>query len=116
MKEKILYLIVGILIGAIITAACFLLLEKNKQSNMSERMPDFEQMDKGGRRQNFDNMNNGERPELPEDLNENNIQSEPNSSEVENSTTNIENRKKQKNTNIENVAIDENSTSTNESI
>jgi len=116
MKEKILYLIVGILIGAIITAACFLVVEKNKQSNMSEGMPDFEQMDKGGRRQNFDNMNNGERPELPEDLDENNIPSEPNSSEVENNTINKDNRKKQQNTNIENVVTNENSASTNESI
>ena len=48
MKDKILYLILGMLIGAIITAGCFLILKKNSKSDFKggefnkEMMQDFD--------------------------------------------------------------------------
>ena len=42
MKEKILYLVLGILIGAVITAGCFLVLKKNSK-------PDFKPGDFDGK-------------------------------------------------------------------
>lgn len=41
MKDKILYLILGILIGAVITAGCFLVFSKNSESQMNGEMPDM---------------------------------------------------------------------------
>lgn len=46
MKEKITYLILGILIGAVITAGCFLIFSKNQRKNImnGERPGTFENM------------------------------------------------------------------------
>lgn len=62
MKDKILYLILGILIGAVITAGCFLVFSKNGKG----------EMEKGGPRNEIGNMIKGERlrdgetpPEMP---------------------------------------------------
>lgn len=41
MKDKILYLILGILIGAVITAGCFLVISKNSQPQMNGERPDM---------------------------------------------------------------------------
>lgn len=45
MKDKILYLILGILIGAVITAGCFLVFSKNARPQMGDRnFPDMSNM------------------------------------------------------------------------
>ena len=49
MKDKILYLILGILIGAVITAGCFLVFSKNTQPDM-----------RGGNRPDMSNMSEEE--------------------------------------------------------
>lgn len=70
MKDKILYLILGILIGAVITAGAFSIFQKNAKSQMPE---DFKNMNfKRERPENgdFENMvKNGEIPEMPEEVN-----------------------------------------------
>lgn len=43
MKDKIMYFIIGALIGAIIATACFMILGKNTKGDMPER-PDQIQM------------------------------------------------------------------------
>ena len=48
MKQKIMYLIVGALIGAIITAACFMIFNKNSNSGLPEGGPGQMQMDGNG--------------------------------------------------------------------
>lgn len=45
MKDKILYLILGILIGAVITAGCFLVFSKNARPEMRGERPNFEDME-----------------------------------------------------------------------
>lgn len=110
MKEKILYLIIGILVGAIITASCFLIIDKNKKSNAPEGMPDFEQMDKDGK---FTNMKDGERPELPEDFDESQIPEDMKKFNNNDSTTK-ENRKNKEKSTTENESKD--STSNNASV
>ena len=51
MKEKVLYLILGILIGSVITAGCFLVFSKNQQPGMMRGEPPegFENMVQDGR-------------------------------------------------------------------
>lgn len=58
MKEKIMYLILGILIGAVITAGCFLLFTKNNGPEMMDG--------KMGERPDFENMTDEEREEMKE--------------------------------------------------
>lgn len=58
MKEKIMYLILGILIGAVITAGCFLLFTKNNGPEMMDG--------KMGERPGFENMTDEEREEMKE--------------------------------------------------
>lgn len=53
MKDKIIYLILGILIGAIITAGCFMIFSKNGAKPINGDMP----------RGNMENRVRGERPE-----------------------------------------------------
>lgn len=75
MKDKILTLIIGILIGAIITAMCFILIGSNGRKNMpdGEKMPDregkrMENMIDGGMR----GQNGGTLPNS-EETNQNNV-------------------------------------------
>lgn len=72
MKDKILYLILGILIGAIITAGCFLIFGKsNDKSTDFDGRRDFKNMEEfDGEKPNFDNMQDGDAPELPEGMDE----------------------------------------------
>lgn len=68
MKDKILMLIIGILIGAIITTGGFLILGKkdNKGNRMERRNFDANMID-GGRREKLRNANSIEAPlEKPE--------------------------------------------------
>lgn len=113
MKEKILYLVIGILVGAIITASCFLIIDKNKKSNVPEGMPNFEQMDKDGKRPDFENMKDGERTELPEDFDESQIPEDMKKFDNNDSTTK-ENRKNKEKSTTENESKD--LTSTNASV
>lgn len=53
MKDKILFLILGILIGAVITAGCFLFINKNNNKNFQRRNFDKEMIE---------NFENGEKP------------------------------------------------------
>lgn len=53
MKDKIIYLILGILIGAIITAGCFMIFSRNGARPMNGDIP----------RGNMENRIRGERPE-----------------------------------------------------
>lgn len=68
MKDKITYLILGILIGAVITSGCFLIFSKTQDKGMmrGERPEGFEEFEDGERR--------GRKPEgnfvMPENLNE----------------------------------------------
>lgn len=67
MKEKIMYLILGILIGAVLTAGVFLVFSK---SNMRGRPDGFM---KNGERPNFEQMHKPEDgEEIPEKPNEEN--------------------------------------------
>lgn len=61
MKEKILYLILGILIGAVITAGCFLVFQKNSRPEMKGERPNFEDMDfpEDGNFEKGNHMRNG---------------------------------------------------------
>jgi len=63
MKDKIMFLIIGVLIGAIITAACFLFLQKANHKNIPNKdfnfekpmMEEFnEEKHKGEKRREFD--------------------------------------------------------------
>lgn len=74
MKDKILYLILGILIGAVITAGCFLIFSKNERSGMRGERHNFEDMQfpEDGNFVKPDNMTDGENP--PEKPSENNDQ------------------------------------------
>lgn len=45
MKDKLLYLILGILIGAVITAGIFLVFSKNSRPDMDRQRADMEQME-----------------------------------------------------------------------
>lgn len=62
MKDKIVFLVLGILIGAVITAGCFLLFSKNKgpEGRMNGEPPDgnFMQRERNeiGRGQNTSNQ------------------------------------------------------------
>ena len=68
MKDKILTLIIGILIGAIIASACFLIFGKSNSNPGGDRM--------NGRE--FDaNMVGGERMEKPEGMSENGMGEPP---------------------------------------
>lgn len=98
MKEKIMYLILGILIGAVITAGCFLLFTKNNKPDMNGKMgerPDFENMtdeereemmEKRGDRNFNGEMPNGEKPEGAPEENENSL-SESETTTVEGTST-----------------------------
>lgn len=44
MKDKILYLILGILIGAVITAGCFLIFSRNRAPQIRGERPDMSNM------------------------------------------------------------------------
>ena len=60
MKDKIIYLILGILIGAVITAGCFLVFSHNNQNEMRRN---------GEGRENMSNRIRGERPnDIPVDM------------------------------------------------
>ena len=52
MKEKIITLIIGILIGAVITAGVFLIVKPGS----SRKTPDFSQFSKNGERPNMENF------------------------------------------------------------
>lgn len=68
MKDKILMLVIGILIGAIIASGCFLIFGKNKGNPGGERM----------NRENFDfNMIGGGKFEMPEGMDFNSIGEPP---------------------------------------
>ena len=62
MKDKILIFVIGLLVGAVITAAGFLIYQKLNTNNNNNNM----QMPNG----RMEMM--GERPELPQDFNNNN--------------------------------------------
>lgn len=75
MKDKILYLILGILIGAVITAGIFMVFSKNARPEMRGERPNFEDMQfpEDGNFVKPDKMFDGENP--PEKPQENNTQS-----------------------------------------
>ena len=49
MKDKFLYFIIGLLVGAIIATAAFVVYEKVNKNNNNNQMPNFEQMQMRGR-------------------------------------------------------------------
>ncbi len=67
MKDKILYLIIGILIGAIIATICFYFYNKNNVSNMPNMNGNRPQMMQGGPHDRTSNQDfDGETPpEIP---------------------------------------------------
>lgn len=73
MKDKILYLILGILIGAVITAGCFLVFSKNAQPGMrGGNRPDMSEMSE----EDLEKFRN-ERPEGGKDFPEGNTVEPP---------------------------------------
>ena len=69
MKDKIMYLILGILIGAIITAGCFLVFTKNSKPNFPKDMdrPNMEDNENFERGRKFrDNENTVSNPPAEE--------------------------------------------------
>lgn len=65
MKEKIMYLILGILVGAVITAGCFLVFSKNNApQGRGGEMPDFTNMTEEEREEMM--KNRGQRGEMGE--------------------------------------------------
>lgn len=77
MKEKITYLILGILIGAVITAGCFLVFAKPQEAGMmrGERPEEFGNMVDGEMRRNREDGNfvPPEGITLPEESDENTV-------------------------------------------
>ena len=80
MKDKRIFLIIGILIGAIITTGGFLIYNKSLSNNVTQ--PEMTQMNGNGQMQPPSNDNMGEPPakpnvdngeEPPEDSNSNNV-------------------------------------------
>ena len=70
MKDKILIFIIGLLVGAVITAAGFLIYEKfNKDANHMPRGEKMEMMERPDGEEPKElpsgNKNDGNRPELP---------------------------------------------------
>ena len=66
MKDKIMYLIIGILIGAIIATICFYFYNKNNVSNMPKMDGNRPQMMQGGPGDRILNKNSNE--EIPQEL------------------------------------------------
>ena len=64
MKDKIIFLIIGILIGAIITTAGFLIYNKSLSNNVAQ--PENMQMNGNGQMQPPSNDNIGEPPAKPD--------------------------------------------------
>ena len=58
MKDKLLYLILGILIGAVITAGIFLVFSKNSRPDMDRQRPDMDRQ-----RPDMEQMEDMKRPE-----------------------------------------------------
>lgn len=56
MKDKILYLILGILIGAVITAGSFLAFSKHMMHGMRFNRPDMSNMNEDFRKEKPENM------------------------------------------------------------
>lgn len=81
MKEKILYLILGILIGAVITSGCFLIYSKNSKPEMPDGMEQGEMMQ--GDKEDFEP--NGEGPndkkQQPSNTTENEVSEDVTNSE-----------------------------------
>ena len=69
MKDKILVFVIGLLVGAILTASAFLILDKtttNDQMPMGDRMQMMERPDgETPPEKPEDRQNDGERPEMP---------------------------------------------------
>lgn len=82
MKEKIMYLILGILIGAVITAGCFLVFAKGSKQPMDGKMGeriDFENMTEEEMMEKRGNQDfNGENRKRPT----NDVESEPNTQDT----------------------------------
>ena len=82
MKEKIMYLILGILIGAVITAGCFLVFAKGAKQPMDGKMGerlDFENMTEEEMMEKRGNQDfNGENRKRPT----NDVESEPNTQDT----------------------------------
>ena len=64
MKDKIMFLIIGVLIGAIITTGGFLIYNKSLSNNMAQ--PEMMQTDGNGQMQPLSNDNMGEPPTKPD--------------------------------------------------
>ena len=64
MKDKIMFLIIGILIGAIITTGGFLIYNKSLSNNVDQ--PEMMQMNENGQMQPPSNDNMGEPPAKPD--------------------------------------------------
>ena len=71
MKDKIMFLIIGILIGAIITTGAFLIYNKTLSNNIIQ--PEMMQTNGNGQMQPPSNDNMGEPPEKPDTSNGNNV-------------------------------------------
>lgn len=67
MKDKIIFLIIGILIGAIITTTGFLIYNKTVAKNSNQ--PEMMQMNENGQMQRPENGNVEEPPEKPSGYN-----------------------------------------------
>lgn len=88
MKEKVMYLILGILIGAVITAGCFLVFSKNKgPEGRNGEMPNFSDMSEEEREEMM--KNRGENGKARKSDNNNEIPEDIPIDVVDGSTTNM---------------------------
>ena len=91
MKEKIMYLIIGILIGAIITTTGFLIYDKKNKSNYVEEKS-MSNMGKPPERLDSTNLEIGEPPEKP-DSNSSEIEDPPSKPEEKQVNDDLEQNK-----------------------
>ena len=123
MKDKILTLIIGILIGAILTSGGFLVYNKVNKNSSNNQMKGMQEMRKGERPEmpNNEQLLNGERTELPEgempngELPQNNADSTQDEQKTQNNVTtqdgNQKNKKNRTNKTETNVEANQNSNS-----
>lgn len=105
MKEKIIFLIIGILVGAIITAGIFLIMNKINENNFIKERPEIGDFRGGMQEGNPAKMNKNytQDENSTENLNQNqNNQLPPNEPEenINSDNSNSEKTKKKQNSNV----------------
>ena len=90
MKDKILYLIVGMLLGAIITAGGFVIFGKKNTNNENNIKMDFRNFEPGDR-PSFEEETEGNRPAMPDDKDFSNFNGQRENEDKQNKNSNDSN-------------------------